>query len=186
MQLLSHLALIADPRRKQGQRYQLAPVLLFTVLAILSNAGSYRMIEAYIASHLELLKKKFQLSWKRAPDYSQIRNILNALSIEEIEKAFRMYSNEIKNEKKLYSEGKAIRYYIGIDGKTLRGSMDRFTDKKALHQLSAFELDGNIILAHIDVDEKSNEIPAAQQLLKELNLTGCVFTLDAMHCQKKR
>ncbi len=186
MQLLSHLALISDPRRKQGQRYQLAPVLLFTVLAILSNASSYRMIEEYIGSHLGLLKTKFQLSWKRAPDYSQIRNIVTALSTKEVEKAFRIYSKEIREEKKVDAAGKTIRYYIGIDGKTLRGSIDRFHDKKALHLLGAFELDGNIILGHIDVDEKSNEIPAAQQLLKELNLSGCVFTLDALHCQKKR
>jgi len=186
MQLLSHFNLVADPRRKQGQRYPLAPVLLFTVLAILSNASSYRMIEEYISSHLGLLNKKFQLTWKRAPDYSQIRNILTALSTHEMEKVFRIYSKEIKNNTKVDAEGKTIRLYIGIDGKTLRGSIDRFADKKALHLLGAFELDGNIILGHIDVDEKSNEIPGVQQLLKELKLTGCVFTLDAMHCQKKR
>ena len=186
MQLLSHFAQVSDPRRKQGQRYELAPVLLFTVLAMLSNASSYRMIEDYIESHLGLLNKKFQLTWKRSPDYSQIRNILTALSIKDVEKTFRIYSKEIQQGKNVHSAGESIRYYIGIDGKTLRGSIDRFADKKALHQLSAFELDGNIILGHIDVDEKSNEIPAVQQLLKELKLTGCVFTLDAMHCQKKR
>jgi predicted transposase YbfD/YdcC len=32
--------------------------------------------------------------------------------------------------------------------------------------------------------DKSHEIPAAQQLIQELNLTGCLFTLDALHAQK--
>jgi predicted transposase YbfD/YdcC len=41
------------------------------------------------------------------------------------------------------------------------------------------------VLAHIEIDEKSNEIPAAQRLLGELQLAGCVVTLDALHCQKK-
>jgi len=184
MQLLSHFSKIADPRRKQGQRYELAPVLLLTVLATLSNAGSYRMIEEYIKSNLELFKKQFDLAWNRAPDYSQIRNIITALSITKMEKAFRLYSKEFPNEKK--AEKDKLRLYIAIDGKTLRGSIDRFHSKTPLHQLGAFELEGNIILGHIDVNEKSNEIPAVQQLLKELNLQGCVFTLDAMHCQKKR
>jgi predicted transposase YbfD/YdcC len=34
------------------------------------------------------------------------------------------------------------------------------------------------------VDEKSNEIPAVQALIATLGLSGRVFTLDAMHCQK--
>jgi hypothetical protein len=43
----------------------------------------------------------------------------------------------------------------------------------------------DLVLAHIDIADKSNEIPAAQQLLGELNLAHSIVTLDAMHCQKK-
>ncbi len=35
------------------------------------------------------------------------------------------------------------------------------------------------------IDEKSNEIPAAPELIEALGLKGCLFTLDAEHCQKK-
>ena len=34
------------------------------------------------------------------------------------------------------------------------------------------------------VEEKSNEIPAAPELIEALGLKGCVFTLDAEHAQK--
>jgi predicted transposase YbfD/YdcC len=41
------------------------------------------------------------------------------------------------------------------------------------------------VLAHVDIAEKSNEIPAAQALLAELGLAaGAIVTLDALHCQK--
>jgi len=41
------------------------------------------------------------------------------------------------------------------------------------------------VLAHIDIAEKSNEIPAAQALLAELDLApGAIVTFDALHCQK--
>jgi hypothetical protein len=69
-------------------------------------------------------------------------------------------------------------------GKTLRGSFDAFADRKAAHLLSAFAVDHRIILAHEFVGEKSNEIPAVQALIETLGLTGRVFTIDAMHCQK--
>ena len=35
------------------------------------------------------------------------------------------------------------------------------------------------------IPEKSNEIPAAQKLLEDLDVSGHIVTLDAMHCQKK-
>jgi predicted transposase YbfD/YdcC len=50
--------------------------------------------------------------------------------------------------------------------------------------LSAFAADGQIILGHLAIAEKSNEIPAAQEMIATLGLTGRLFTLDAMHCQK--
>ncbi len=71
-----------------------------------------------------------------------------------------------------------------MDGKTLRQSFDAFADRKAAHVLSAFAVDHQIILGHEVVDEKSNEIPAAQALIAALGVSGRVFTLDAMHCQK--
>ena len=51
--------------------------------------------------------------------------------------------------------------------------------------LSAFATDTSLVLAHVDIDEKSNEIPAAQTLLAELGVAaGSIVTLDAPHCQK--
>jgi len=73
---------------------------------------------------------------------------------------------------------------IAIDGKTLRGSFDAFSDRKAAHMLSALRQADQIVLGHLMVDEKSNEIPAAPELIEALGLKGCVFTLDAEHAQK--
>jgi len=52
---------------------------------------------------------------------------------------------------------------------------------------SAFLTWQDIILAHEDIDgKKTNEIPVAQQLIKDLDVSWFIFTADAMHCQKKR
>jgi len=48
---------------------------------------------------------------------------------------------------------------IAVDGKTLRGSFDAFSDRKAAHMLSALRQADQIVLGHLMVDEKSNEIP---------------------------
>ena len=74
---------------------------------------------------------------------------------------------------------------ISFDGKTLKQSFDNFNDRTAAQVLHAFNLAAGLVLAHIEIDETSNEIPAAQRLLGEPRLANCTVTLDAMHCQNK-
>lgn len=74
-----------------------------------------------------------------------------------------------------------------LDGKTLRGSYDNKNGEKALHLLMAFCTNNKIILGHVNVTkDKTNEIPCAQEMIADLGLAnGAVYTLDALHCQKK-
>ena len=75
---------------------------------------------------------------------------------------------------------------IAVDGKTLRGSFDAFRDRKPAHMMSVLGHANKIVLTHLMVAEKSNEIPAAPELIEALGLTDCLFTLDAEHCQNNR
>jgi len=175
--LQSFLLEIKDHRRKQGTRYQQGHILLFSILAILSGATSYRKIHQFVVNHYDVLNEHFGLSWKRMPAYTTIRDIIQGTNSKELELSFRNYSG------KLVEQGDK-RCFIGYDGKVLRGSFDHFHDQKAIQILSAFASDENIILAHEEIADKTNEIPTDQYLIEELSLTGCVFTFDALHCQK--
>ena len=70
---------------------------------------------------------------------------------------------------------------LAIDGKTLRGSRDG--DKKALQLLSLVTHDDGVVVTQEKVDDKTNEIPVAQELLKGLDIKGSIITADAMHTQ---
>jgi len=179
--LTSFLSKIKDHRRKQGRRYELEHILLFSILAILSGATSYRKIEAFIATHYESLDKLFELNWKRLPAYTTIRDIIRSTSATELEGCFRTYS-ALLAELAEKAEGKR---FVAFDGKVLRGSFDHFSDQKAIQILTAFVTDEQIILAHEEIAAKTNEIPVAQDLMQRLGLSGCIFTFDAIHCQEK-
>jgi hypothetical protein len=74
---------------------------------------------------------------------------------------------------------------IALEGKTLQGSFDNFNDRAAAQVLSAFATETALVLAHVDIAAKSNEIPAARTLLAERGVAdGAIVTLDALHCQK--
>ena len=178
--LLDLLADVPDPRRAQGQLYTLPHVLLFAILAIVSGCNSYRGVVTFIAVHRRRLNAVFDLKWKRAPAHTAVRYILQGLDPSGVEAAFRRHAALLQAAGATPGRGS-----IALDGKTLRGSFDKFNDRAAAQVLSAFATDTALVLAHIDIAEKSNEIPAAQALLAELGVTpGAIVTLDAMHCQK--
>jgi hypothetical protein len=176
--LLDALSEVPDPRRAEGRRYPLAPLLLFTVLALLSGATSYRRIIIFLDQRRIVLNAVFGVALKRAPALNTLRTVLQELDGDALEQAFRRHAEGL-----LATTG-GQRPVVALDGKTLKGSFDHLTDRKAAQALSAFASDAAILLAHSEIDDKSNEIPAAQRMIAELNLSGVLFTADALHCQK--
>ncbi len=178
--LLAMLSEVPDPRRGQGQKYKLPYVLLFSILAVVTGCNSYRGIVTFIDVHRSKLNAAFGLAWRRAPAHTAIRYILQGLAPTDVEAAFRQHAARLQAACAQPGSGS-----IALDGKTLRGSFDNFNDRLAAQVLSAFATDTSLVLAHIDIAEKSNEIPAAQTLLAELGVpSGTLVTLDAIHCQK--
>jgi predicted transposase YbfD/YdcC len=176
--LESFLFKVKDHRRKQGRRYELGHILLFSILAILSGADSYRKIQRFIVAHYDTLNENFDLNWDRMPVHTTIRNIIQGTLGTELEQSFRQYSQVL-------AENDNEKQFIGCDGKVLRGSFDHFKDHKAVQILSAFVSNSHLILAHEEIATKTNEIPMAQALMKKLGLSGYIFTFDALHCQEK-
>lgn len=171
---------LADHRHPQRRRYELKFIILFSIMAILSNAKSYRQIASFIKKHHKTLKEEFALEWRKPPAYTTVRNIIKGVYPDELEACFRAYTQSLLDSDESNNE-----ISVAVDGKTLRGSFDHFEDKKAIHILSFFDTKQEIILAHEKIDEKTNEIPVVQRLLKELELENVIYTLDALHCQKK-
>lgn len=178
--LLEILRSVPDHRRREGQRFELATVLLYAILGMVAGANSYRQMHEFIRTHRRRLNEAFNLNLRYAPSYTGLRLILQGIDPAALDEAFRRHAASLPKANS--SEGPTA---IAVDGKTLRGSFDAFHDRKAAHMLSALRQVDQIVLGHLMVEEKSNEIPAAPELIEALGLKGCLFTLDAEHCQKK-
>ena len=179
--LLEILRSIPDRRRAEGKRFDLATVSLYTILGMVAGANSYRQMHEFIRVHRQRMNEAFGLALRYAPSYTGLRDILQGVDPNSLEAAFRRHASAISAPTP--SHGLAA---IAVDGKTLRGSFDAFSDRKAAHMMSALRQADQIVLGHLMVAEKSNEIPAAPELIEALGLKGCVFTLDAEHAQKNR
>ena len=180
MTLLEILEQVKDKRRAQGRRYDLKNFLFISILAILCGARSYKDIETFMNSKFNKLKTLLQLKWKHAPKRTMINDTLSAINIDSLEESFRLYSKKL-------ALNMSSKVAPSVDGKTLRGSYDNKVGERALHLLMAFCSNNKIILGHVNVTkDKTNEIPCAQELIATLGVAeGAIFTLDALHCQKK-
>jgi DDE_Tnp_1-associated len=176
--LLEALSAVRDPRRPQGQRYGLPHLLLFSVLAVLTGATSYRRIRLFIGTHRERLNATFAARFRGTPAVNTLRNLFHALDPAELEAAFRGHAAQLGHV--TVPAGQRL---MALDGKTLRGSFDHLEDQAAVQVLSAFSAEAALILAHQEMAE-GDEIAAAQALIRQVGLTGILFTADALHCQK--
>jgi hypothetical protein len=177
-QLLAALRTVRDPRRAQGQRYTLPHLLLFSVLAVLAGATSYRRIRLFIGVHRERLNATFVARFRATPAINTLRTLFQTLDPGELEAAFRRHAAQLGG-----ATTPSGRHVIALDGKTLRGSFDHLDDQAAAQVLSAFSSEAALILAHQEI-AKGDEIAAGQALIQTLGLTGVLFTADALHCQK--
>jgi predicted transposase YbfD/YdcC len=111
----------------------------------------------------------------RIPSHDTFRRVFAILNTEQFRTCFVKWIQAVDK----LTEGQVV----AVDGKTLRRSHDRREGKKALQMVSAWACTNGVVLGQRKVDDESNEITAVPELLDTLEITGCIVTLDAIHCQ---
>jgi predicted transposase YbfD/YdcC len=178
--LIELLSRVTDARRPQAKRYVLANILLFCIFGFLCGAKSYKALCSFIEERFVLLQAAFPSKMKRAPAPSTLWRIIGLIDGGTLEAAFRRHAAS-QHAALGGSPGEVVAH----DGKSLTGSYDTANDTKMSQLLRAFAMGTKIILEHVAIMVKSNEIPAMQALVGELGLAGVLCTADAMHCQIK-
>jgi predicted transposase YbfD/YdcC len=168
-----HFVELTDPRRREVT-YPLINVVVIAVCAVICGADDFVAIAKFGRTKRRWFAKFLDLT-NGIPSHDRFNAILAAIKPAEFEKCLLgwiMALHEI-------SDGQII----AIDGKTLRRSFDKASSKSAIHMVSAWATANHISLGQVVVDAKSNEITAIPQLLKVLEISGSLVTIDAMGCQ---
>ena len=178
--LQSQLDTLDDPRRGQGKRHRQGLVLLIVLLATISGYLGYRAIEDFLAKHQSQLLALFQPEKGRIPSYSTVRRVLMGVDFQQFTQ---IYKNWIAHHLPRQPE-RAGEHWMSVDGKSLRGTAS--PEAHYVHLVSIFSSFDKVVLDTGKVDRKSNEIPLVQRMIAESGLKEVVFTMDALHGQKKR
>jgi predicted transposase YbfD/YdcC len=164
---------LTDPRRRKVV-YPLVNVVTIAICAVLCGADDFVAIAQFGRTKRKWLSQFLDLS-TGVPSHDRFNAILGALKVDEFQECLLALIMALHD----VTDGQVV----AIDGKTLRRSFDRASNKAAIHMVSAWASANHISLGQVVVDEKSNEITAIAKLLTMLEISGCLVTINAMGCQ---
>jgi predicted transposase YbfD/YdcC len=176
LSLAHHFADLTDPRVDRTKLHDLLDIVAIAVCAVVAGADAWEHIEQFARAKQVWLKSFLALP-NGIPSHDTIARVFARLDPDEFQRCFLRWVGALQEA--------TNRRVIAIDGKTLRRSFDRAKGKSALHLVHAWATANHLLLGQVAVDEKSNEITAIPKLLRMLEITGAIVTIDAMGCQKE-
>jgi predicted transposase YbfD/YdcC len=164
-----------DPRREHGRQHDLWDILGLTICAVVAGADSWVDVEEYGHCKRDWLQTFLALP-NGIPAHDTLGRVFSLINPAAFQQCFQQWVNALVTA----TAGRVI----AIDGKTLRRSADRANGQGPLHLVSAWATENHLTLGQCAVADKSNEITAIPALLKLIDVTGAIVTIDALGCQK--
>ena len=165
---------IKDPRVERTKLHLLKDILVMAVCATICGADNWEEIAEFGESKREWFATFLELE-NGIPSHDTFRRVFILLDNIELKTLFVEWIGAAIS----LSKGTLV----NIDGKNLCGSKEPIKGKKALNVVSAWASEQAVVLGQVRCEEKSNEITAIPELLKILDLGGCIVTIDAIGCQ---
>ena len=181
-EVVAHFQELEDPRSEINRKHPLASVVVIALIAVLAGASGPTAIAQWAAIKAELLASVLPLP-HGVPGKDVFRRVLMALRPEAFQACFAAWVRSLRDE--AAAETGVERPTLAVDGKTLRRSHDRKNGLGALHSVTVWASEYGLSLGQVACAEKSNEITAIPELLRLVDVSGGVVTIDAMGCQKE-
>ena len=171
-----HFGKVEDPRIERSKEHKLIDIIAIAICAVICGAEGWVDIENFGKSKIVWLKTFLELP-NGIPSHDTFGRVFSLIDPEEFQESFHSWVQSIHK----LTDGQVV----AIDGKQLRGSKDSFLGKRAIYMVSAWAEANELVLGQRKVDEKSNEITAIPELLKTLDISGSIITIDAIGTQTK-
>jgi len=172
--LASSFATLTDPRVDRTKEHLLLDIVLIAICAVVCGADGWVEVAEFGETKQAWFSRFLKLP-SGIPSHDTFGRVFAALDAAEFQRCFLEWVQAVH----VLTAGQVS----AIDGKTLRRSHDKRRGKAALHMVSAWASANRLILGQVATDAKSNEITAIPELLRLLDLKGCIVTIDAAGTQ---
>lgn len=170
---------LEDTRQEWKIKHNLVDILVIVMLSVLTGHNDFEEMVIFAEARLEILRKYIKLE-NGIPHKDTIKRVVAIIDPNQLNLVFYSWLANIINEKN-HTFLDEINKIVAFDGKTICGSNDIYNN--ALHILTAFDTENELVLGQLPVDVKTNEITVMPELIKLLDLENTVITADALNCQ---
>jgi len=174
--LQEHFATLEDPRVERTKRHQRLSLITIALCAVICGADTWVDVEEFGHAKRAWLETFLDLP-NGIPSHDTFGRVFARLDPEQFEACFLSWVQAINTVLPAKP--------IALDGKTARRSHDRGAGKAAIQMLSAWASTSHLVLAQRHVKEHSNEQTALPRLVEQLELAGCIVSIDAIGCLPK-
>lgn len=172
--IFNYFADLEDPRIERNRAHPLINIISIAILGVICGADNWVAIEEYGKAKIDWLGTFLDLS-NGIPSHDTFGRVFRWLDEQAFQARFVEWMGVICQA----TSGQVV----AIDGKKLRRSHDRQHERDGIWMVSAWASENKMVLGQVKVDDKSNEIMAVPHLLTQLDLAGCVVTVDALNTQ---
>lgn len=172
--LARHFITITDPRMERQKAHPLIDIIMIAICAVIAGCEGWVEI-ADFGEDKEPWLKTFLALPNGIPSHDTFGRVFSLLDPKQFRESFAAWMQSVVE----LTKGEVV----AIDGKTNRRTFGGKGGTRALHLVSAFATANGVALGQVATDQKSNEITAIPELLKLLDIRGCLVTTDAMGAQ---
>ena len=172
----AHFGHIDDPRRTYLNDHSLINIITIALCAVIAGAEGWTDIEMFGQQKKEWLSRFLNLE-NGVPSHDTFGRVFARIDPEQFRQSFLSWVQAVFKA----TSGQVV----AVDGKVLRRSHDKGLGKHAIRMISAWATDNHLVLGQRKVGQRSSEITAIPQLLKLLDISGCIVTIDAIGTQTK-
>lgn len=185
----SYADAVPDYRHPSYTRHLPGDIIMIVFFAVLGNANEWGEIESFAKRKETWLRKYLELPCGIPTDDTYRIVMGNIDTTQFFRLTVQLLLHAIDGILELSGKTDEIheKGIVSVDGKESRGSKRKTSGQgevKALQTLNVYSNDCGICLAQKFIEEKTNEIPAAQEILRLMDLRDTIVTADAMNCQK--
>ncbi len=176
-ELLQWMEYIEDVRQERKVRHLLKDILVIVLFSTLAYADDWVEMALFAEYNQDYLRKYIELK-NDPPSHDTIRRVMGMIAPDSLQQLYVKWQELLERD-----EGKALKKIICIDGKTMRGNVQK--DGQASHVVSAWSKEDGFCLGQKAVEEKSNEITAIPELLDKVQIKGQIVTIDEWALKKR-